>query len=70
LQLFDLFRDRPQACHVGVRVPATFVVVNDFEALSQRLRQVGQRTFHCVLPSFSNLLTSFGEQLAFRFDPI
>jgi hypothetical protein len=55
---------------VRVRVPATFVVVNDFEALSQRLRQVGQRTFHCVLPSFSNLLTSFGEQLAFRFDPI
>jgi hypothetical protein len=52
---------------VRLRVPTTFVVVNDCEALSQRLRQVSQGTFHFYL----RLLTpTLGQQLPLRFEPI
>jgi hypothetical protein len=69
LQLVDLFRNDAQARHVDVWVSAALLVVNDRETFSQRLRQVGQNTFHCiaVVPS---LATSFGQQLALRFEPI
>jgi hypothetical protein len=51
-------------------IAAAFLVSNHCEPFPQRLRQVGQSTFHCVLLPFSSLATSLGQQLALRFKPI
>ena len=51
-------------------IAAAFLVSNHFETFPQRLRQVGQSTFHCVLLLFSSLVTSLGQQLSPRFQPI
>ena len=50
LQLLDLFRDRPQSCHVRVRVAATFIVVNDRETFSQGVSKSDNRVGFGGLP--------------------
>jgi hypothetical protein len=42
LQLLDLFRSRAQKCDARVCIPSAFFVVNDHEALSQRVSTSGK----------------------------
>jgi hypothetical protein len=71
LQPIDLFRDSSQSRDVFCFITPALLVANHCEAFSQRLRQVDQSSFHCVLLLFSPVLPpSLGEQLPFGFKPI
>lgn len=70
LQLVDLFRDCAQSCDVFCLVAAALFIPNHCEAFSQSLRQTGQSVFHSWLLPVRSAVTSLGQQLSLRLEPI